>query len=279
MRRYLIAASLLATSAISVLAPQVAAAQDRCEQIRHDNQVTGTVAGAVGGAILGGLVAGNRGHQDSGALLGALAGGVVGNQIAGAQNPCPDGYQRVDEPTWGLHQREAGIERRVSGGVESGRIGRREAGHALDRLNQIRAEEGDMRSHNGGRLFERDRAMLWGQLDDLERSIVWRDVAPPPPPPAPPPPPPPVYDEWREAPHGLREREAWIEQRIHDRVADGRLTRDDARPLGDHLRWIRDQEHRLAQDHGGLTPVDEHNLQEQLDNLTQELRQATLGPR
>jgi hypothetical protein len=267
MRRYLMMASLLGVVP-AALSPEIAAAQDRCEQIRHDNRVAGTVIGAVGGALLGGAVAGNRGHKDSGALLGAVAGGFIGNQVGGSKDPCPDGYQRVDDVTYGLHEREAGIEQRIRQGVDAGQLDRRDADRALDRLNDIRAEEGDMRNHNGGALDDHDRTVLWNELDELEHHVAWSQPAPPPPPP----PPPMADDDWRDAPPGLHDREAWLEERIHDGAADGRLDSDDAHRLDDQLRSIRDEEYWLTRDHGGLTPDDEHNLQEQLDNLFERFR-------
>lgn len=271
MRKYLLMAGLLGVIP-GALGPQIAAAQDRCEQIRHDNRVAGTVIGAVGGALLGGAVAGNRGHKDSGALLGAVAGGFIGNQVGGSKDPCPDGYQRVDDATYGVHEREAGIEQRIHQGVDSGQLDRGQAERALDRLNDIRNEEGDMRNQSGGALGDHDRALIWSQLDDLERGLfAYRS--------APPPPPPPAYDDWRDAPPGLHDREAWIDQRIRDRTADGDLARDDAGRLDDQLRWIRDEEYWMAQDHGGLTPADEHNLQEQLDNLVQRFRHVAIRQR
>lgn len=262
MRRYLMMASLLG-AVPGVFGPQAAAAQDRCEQIRHDNRVAGTVIGAVGGALLGGAVAGNRGHKDSGALLGAVAGGFIGNQVGGSKDPCPEGYQRVDNVTYGLHEREAAIEQRIRQGVDTGQLDHREADRALDRLNDIRVEEGDMRNHNGGALGEHDHAVLWNALDDLEHGLVWSRPAPPPPQ---------AYDAGRDAPHSLHDREAWIEERINDAAADGRLDRDDARRLDNQLRSVRDEEYWLARDHGGLTPDDESNLQAQLDNLFERFR-------
>jgi hypothetical protein len=267
MRKHLIMAGLLAATVPGfILAPQIAAAQDRCEQIRNDNRVAGTVVGAVGGALLGSAI-GGRGHKGGGALVGALAGGVVGNQVAGSRDPCPDGYQPVDAPTYGLHQHEADLDQRIRGARDSGQLSPREADRALDRLNDIRRQEGDMRDRNGGGLGDRDRAMLNDELADLEHSIPWRA--------APPPPPPPVYDDWSMAPLDLHEREAWIDRRIHDRLADGALNPDDARRLTDQLRWIRDEEYWYVQDHGVMTREYERSLLAQLDNLVQRFRHVS----
>jgi hypothetical protein len=283
MRRYLLTAGLLAL-APALLAPDLASAQDRCEQIQNGNRVAGTVLGAIGGAVLGSAVAGH-GNKTAGALIGGAAGGYVGNQIGGAQNPCPQGYQQVDQATWDLDQREADLDRRLHEGLDSGRLDRGQADGALDRLADVRAEEGDIRNRNGGPLYDRDRDHLMGELADIERSVDWNRGGPPAyggaPEGGPPPPmpayddqrgPPPGYDDQRGPPPDLHQREARIDQRIQREANDGDLAPDDARRLEDQLRWIRDQEEWLMEDYGQLRPEDEQNLQDQLQNLTQRFR-------
>jgi hypothetical protein len=289
MRRYLLTAGLLAL-APALLAPDLASAQDRCEQIQNGNRVAGTVLGAIGGAVLGSAVAGH-GNKTAGALIGGAAGGYVGNQIGGSQNPCPQGYQQVDQATWDLDQREGDLDRRLHEGLDSGRLDRGQANAALDRLADLRAEEGDIRNHNGGPLYDRDRDHLMGELADIEQSVNWGQGGPPPGQPygaapyggAPeggPPPPQPAYDDQRGppppgyndqggAPPDLHQREARIDQRIQREASDGDVAPDDARRLEDQLRWIRDQEEWLMQDYGQLRPEDEQNLEDQLQNLSQ----------
>ncbi len=58
----------------------------RCERIRSNNRVAGTVAGAAIGALAGSAIAGNSSNT-AGTVAGGVVGGVIGNQAAKG-DPC-----------------------------------------------------------------------------------------------------------------------------------------------------------------------------------------------
>lgn len=74
---------------------------------------------------------------------------------------------------WDIQRREHWMAERIERGVADGSLDRREARRANRELGHIRAEEGRMRMHNGGRLDERDRMSLENRLDDLNARIRW----------------------------------------------------------------------------------------------------------
>jgi len=81
---------LLLAAAASFAIPAAAGAANRCEEVKHDHKVMGTLLGAAAGAFLGGAIAAH-GHKGDGALVGAAGGAVVGNQMSRSKEPCgPD---------------------------------------------------------------------------------------------------------------------------------------------------------------------------------------------
>jgi hypothetical protein len=92
MRKFLLAAGLIAAIAI----PAAASAATRCEQHQANNRAAGTVIGAIAGGLLGNAVS-HGGGKTGGTVIGAVGGAVVGNQLARSNNACPDGYDAVDD--------------------------------------------------------------------------------------------------------------------------------------------------------------------------------------
>jgi uncharacterized protein YcfJ len=108
---------LIATLIVAAAAPSLASAYtNRCEEHKHNEKVTGTVAGGLVGAIAGGALAGGH-NTGTGAVLGGLAGAAIGNNMARDHRPCPDGYVRrnYDSRYYDVrrdHWRRAGYEQR-----------------------------------------------------------------------------------------------------------------------------------------------------------------------
>lgn len=89
MRHRLITAGLAAAASV-LLAGAPALARDPCQQSRHDDRVTGTVAGGAAGALAGGLL----GRDATGALVGGALGALGGNVIAGNRAEKCGAYNR-----------------------------------------------------------------------------------------------------------------------------------------------------------------------------------------
>jgi hypothetical protein len=153
------------------------------------------VIGALGGAVLGSAIAGH-GDRTAGAVIGGVGGAVVGNQLAGSSVRCPQGYYRRDDRPvaqydrgaygygpgpngfWrgaplDIREREDWLAQRIERGVAAGTLDRREARRARDGLRDIRVTEQNLRSRDGGRLYDRDRDYIQMRLDTLSQQIRW----------------------------------------------------------------------------------------------------------
>jgi hypothetical protein len=81
---------------------------------------------------------------------------------------------------WTLERRESWIQERIDRGRGDGTLSRHEAFRAQAALNDIRATQGRMMRHAGGRLRDSDRFYLEGRLSRLRDSIrSARDEVPP----------------------------------------------------------------------------------------------------
>ena len=65
------------------------------------------------------------------------------------------------------------LQDRINRGISDGSLNRREAARANGELDRIRAMDRRMHYDSGGRLDDRDRAILQQRLDDLSRRIRW----------------------------------------------------------------------------------------------------------
>jgi hypothetical protein len=192
MRHKLFIAGLMAAVAM----PSLAFAQPGC--VRSNNQTTGTgaVLGALGGALIGNAL-GGRHSRGIDTAAGAVAGGVAGGALASGYNqPCPDGYYRQGPPPpepgygpgyaapaqgsfWygapaGIHERIDFLYQRIGNARSAGYLGRHDADSAYHDLSNIRAQEGQMRYHDGGHLSPPDRGYLQSRLDNLSQRIHWQ---------------------------------------------------------------------------------------------------------
>ncbi len=117
------------------------------------------------------------------ALL-VLAACVSLGGIAMAQPPMGDQYQGGPARGWDRdtfwrgapnspRERIGFLQDRIDRGVADGSLNRGEARRASRELDRIRAMDRRMHYDSGGRLDDRDRAILQQRLDDLSRSIRW----------------------------------------------------------------------------------------------------------
>jgi hypothetical protein len=78
---------------------------------------------------------------------------------------------------------------------------------------------------------------------------------------------------WRDAPRDVRERAAWLDQRIQLGRNDGSLTRREASDAMRSLNAIRQQDQAMRR-HGQLRGRDEAIIQAKLDDLNSRIRWA-----
>jgi hypothetical protein len=94
-----------------------------------------------------------------------------------AQEP-PPASQQPGAPTTAapdaaaLHTREARAEERINAGVESGALTPGEAHRALEELANIRTQEQELATRDGG-LNDTDRQFINDRLTQLHRGITW----------------------------------------------------------------------------------------------------------
>jgi hypothetical protein len=77
---------------------------------------------------------------------------------------------------------------------------------------------------------------------------------------------------WGEAPRDIRQREAWLQQRIVNARSDGSLTRTEAGRSLNSLSSIRQREARMRDFRGRLSPRETSFIQSQLDSLSERVR-------
>jgi hypothetical protein len=92
--------------------------------------------------------------------------------------PPPPASQQPNAPTTSapgaeaLHSREARAEERINAGVESGALTPGEAHRALEELANIRTQEQELATRDGG-LNDTDRQFINDRLSQLHRGISW----------------------------------------------------------------------------------------------------------
>jgi hypothetical protein len=105
---------------------------------------------------------------------------LFGGQAVRAQEPAPPppASQQPGAPTTAapdaaaLHAREARAEERINAGVESGALTPAEAHRALEELANIRTQEQELATRDGG-LNDTDRQFINDRLTQLHRGISW----------------------------------------------------------------------------------------------------------
>jgi hypothetical protein len=92
--------------------------------------------------------------------------------------PPPPASQQSGAPTTeapdadALHARQARAEERINAGVESGALTAGEAHRALEELANIRTQEQELATRDGG-LNDTDRQFINDRLSQLHRGISW----------------------------------------------------------------------------------------------------------
>ncbi len=192
--------SILVASALALATvPTLAQAQTRCEAQAHDNKVAGTVVGGVLGALAGNAL-GRGGGRTGGTIIGGVAGAAIGNNLA--RTHCPDGYAEVQDPNYipppaydqgggpppppmadssgfwrsaprGIHERIDWMQARIDRSRDNGSLAPNQVGYAEHELGDIRRMNDDLRSRDGGRLSEPDRAYVQSRLDQLGQNLRW----------------------------------------------------------------------------------------------------------
>jgi hypothetical protein len=227
--------TLLAAIAVAALAPSLAAAQNACEQHKHDQRVAGTVLGAIGGAILGSQVSGH-GARTEGSAIGAVGGAVVGNQLARSHTDC-SGYGYYDgSGVWHAN---------VSGYYDNNH-------HWVNaRADGFYDSDGAWHARGPGRLDEDGYWVAEAPAADSYGANVAYTSG----------------DPWAGAPYGLRERENWLEQRIRHGMETGALSHDDGDRALDRLNHIRSKEAAYRRPDGSISPNDRASIEARLDSL------------
>ena len=90
MRRYLIAASIMALAASGAAQAETVCHQD------NTGRTVATIAGAGIGAVLGNIIDGGH-NRAAGTIIGGVAGGVAGNQLAKGDTKCETSYGYYDD--------------------------------------------------------------------------------------------------------------------------------------------------------------------------------------
>jgi hypothetical protein len=112
------------------------------------------------------------------AAAGAASLFLMSGQVVRAQAPAPPASQQPGAPTTAapdtaaLHAREARAEERINAGVESGALTAGEAHRALEELANIRTQEKELATRDGG-LNDTDRQFINDRLSQLHRGISW----------------------------------------------------------------------------------------------------------
>lgn len=110
----------------------------------------------------------------------AAASLALTGHAARAQEPAPPppASQQPNAPTTeapnadALHARQARAEERINAGVETGALTGGEAHRALEELANIRTQEQELATRDGG-LNDTDRQFINDRLSQLHRGISW----------------------------------------------------------------------------------------------------------
>ena len=224
---------LAAGIAALTLIPTFAAAQQTCEE-RRNNRVAGTIVGGALGALAGSAIAGH-GDRNEGAVIGGVGGAVIGNQVSKGSGDCQQAYGYYDNNNnWHANQ----VRREYAQGYYD-RNGNWVQGHPPGSWD------------NNGR---------WATSAGAYSSQASYGGYS-------------TRSDWRDAPQDVRQREAWLEQRIVRSRNSGAISRKEAQRAMDTLQEIRRDERRAYRD-GRLSDREEYALMARLDDLNGQIRWA-----
>lgn len=272
MMKHLLAAGLVA--AVSI--PSLASAQSNCQDRRHDNRVAGTVIGAGLGALLGNVVS-EGGGKTGGTIIGGVGGAVAGNVIAGSGTHCGENrYGYYDQSgQWVPNTRNAEGYYDANGQWVTTRADyapRSDQGYAQP-SEQGYAQPYDQRdaqpSYQGYAQpsdpnYARPAYQTYAQPSDQGYAQ-----------------PAPGYsqdgaysnrDRWADAPRDTRQREAWLDRRIRQQMANGQLGyREGRRALRD-LASIRQRDNSYRNYDGRLNRDQQDYIEAQLAQVRDRVR-------
>lgn len=255
---------LVAGVAAAALIPSLAMAQTSCEQRANNNRAASTVAGAVIGAVIGSNVSG-RGAKTEGSVIGAIAGGAIGNQVGKSRAGCENAYGYYDnDGRW----HASATNRTAAAGYYD-----RNGAWVDGQPNGYYDTNGRWVSANAQAAGYYDANGYWVPA----RSAGYYDVngrwsAPS------------AYDNardtsyesrsrWDGAPANLRQRTAWLDQRVRRGLANGTLSREDGNRALRELSMISRQERSMRHYRNGqLGQRDQATIQARLDNVSANLR-------
>lgn len=257
MRNNLVVAGIAAAA----LMPSFAFAQTSCEQ-QHNNRVASTVAGGAIGALIGSAVAGH-GDKTTGAVIGGVGGAVIGNQAGKGSADCAHAYGYYD--TKGAWHANAVARNDARGYYD--RTGRWVDGApngAYDSRGRWVPAKAQGYYDNQGGWTPASTAGYWdtrGQWVASTPSAYNRQND--------------ARDEnrrnWDGAPRDVQSRVSWLDQRIHQGMDDGSLSRQDGRRALRALNVIRRDEARMRHPGGQLRQGDEMRVQARLDTLRNQI--------
>ena len=223
---------LLAGLAAAVLAPSLATAQSagqyQCHNTNGSGRTVGTILGIGIGALLGNAI-GEHGGKEGGTILGGIGGGIAGNQIGKSadNNNCRSNQ-------YGAYDRDGRWIPNTSTSYgyydANGRwVNNGQSGYG-PQTNYAPNASGAAAPYDGGRDYR-------------------------------------ARGQWAPGPQDMAAREDWLDQSIHRRMADGRLSPDDARRALRELRDIRREDANARDEDNRLDADQQAALEHRLDRL------------
>ena len=238
---------LLAGLAAAAFIPSMASAQHQC-QSNSGNRVVGTIVGAGIGALLGNAI-GEHGGKAGGTIIGGIGGGVVGNQIAGA------GLHNCQSNRYGYYDsngRWTPNTANANGYYDANGQWVTNSHNNYDpRYGQNYAPQPDYtpQSGYGSQPGYAPTPTPYAQDRDSSYAQDYRDR------------------EDSKNRQDLRTREAWLDQDIRQRMANGALDQQDGRRALRELRDIRRADANYRDDDNRLNPDQQAELRHRIDDL------------
>ena len=255
--------TMISLAALAALAfvPTLASAQEshrECVEHKQGNEVAGAVIGGIGGALLGNAI-GHGGGREGGTIIGGVGGAAAGAAIAGSSVHC--GENRYgwydDRGSWVPRQR-----------YDRGWYGPDGVWVAADAAATVPAYGYETRT------YETAPAAPYGAYNNggydnrgaYDRRYAQPSYAQP------------GYAQpgyggrWTGDSHDTQAREAWLESRINQEQADGRLDYRAARRAMRQLAEIRQMDASYRQYDGHLSGDQYRDIDYRLDQLNTTVR-------
>ena len=234
---------LIAALAGLVVAPSLASAETNCQAHRSNNRAIGTIIGAGLGALFGNAVA-EHGGKPGGTIIGGIGGGVAGNLIAGSGTKC-------DENRYGYYDQDGKWIPKTSNTQ-----GYYDANGQWV-LYSANSSGGNYANQNDG-YYDRNGQWVERRQESYNQPSENRDRE----------------DRWHESGGDTRQREAWLDHRFRDGIAEGRIDRDDGHRALHELTDLRnlDSDYRAAD--GRLDSEQQAYIDGRLEHLKNRLERS-----